>query len=354
MKVGILFHKNPLAEPSSIDLIRLRAIAGGLIRRGISTEVLAPIDQEGILDGSIPLFPLHHLMKGRYDIIKTSYHFSIELIQDYAGPVVSRIVRVVDDRLPERDEQWRERLISCQQQISRRSSVLVLNNAENQSRWRRFYGHGLPIILVPTGCPMQIPEPRKNPFHQKKRNILFLGSIAAPRMIALMNAMADRLEHMANIHIIGLNKARWYGMADESTLHPSITQHGEIREEDTWDYLFHADMGLALATGPHVFDNDLSKIYNYLRGGLPVLSESPVLNNDLIRQTGLGRIFQFGNVEDLIAASVSLLENPPTLERRNAAMNFMSTDHAWERRIDIYEKLFKKLITEQVQSHHYP
>jgi glycosyltransferase involved in cell wall biosynthesis len=348
MKVGILFHKNPLAEPSGIDLIRLRAIAGGLICRGISAEVLAPVDQERILDGSIPVFPLHHLMKGRYDIIKTCYHFSIELIQDYTGPVVSRIVRVVDDCLPERDEQWRERLIRCQQQICRRSSVLVLNNTENQRRWQHFYGHSLPIVLVPTGCPQHIPKPRKNPFDANKRNILFLGGIAAPRMIALMNTMADRLEHMAQIHIIGLNKVHWYGMADEGALHPSIIQHGEICEEDTWDYLFHADIGLALATGSHVFDNDLSKIYNYLRGGLPVLSESPVLNNDLIRQTGLGRIFQFGNVEDLIAASVSLLENPPTLETRNAAMNFMSTDHAWERRIDIYEKLFNELITEQV------
>jgi hypothetical protein len=100
---------------------------------------------------------------------------------------------------------------------------------------------------------------------------------------------------------------------------------------------------LALATGPHIFDNDLSKIYNYLRGGLPVLSEAPVVNNDLIHQTGLGRIFRFDDMADLIANAISLLENPPTPEIRNTAMAFMSTEHSWERRAAVYERLFNNL-----------
>ena len=341
MKVGMVFHKNPFAPQSSIDLIRLKAILGGLIRKGIETEILAPVPHEGVMGGLIPVRPLSHIMKGHYDSIKTSYHFSIELIRDYEGPIVSRIVRVVDDLLPERDEKWRERLLGCQQQISQRSSVLVLNNLENKRRWQLFYGHSLPIILVPTGCPLQIPQPRKNPFNGKERIILFLGSIAAPRMISMMNTLAARLEGTAGVHIVGSNKVHWYDAGDGcDAIHPSIIQHGEIPEEDIWDYIFHADMGLALATGPHVFDNDLSKIYNYLRGGLPVLSETPVPNNDMIDQTGLGKIFRFGDMEDLIDGALSLLKNPPTRERRNAAMALMAAEHSWERRVDIYEHLF--------------
>jgi hypothetical protein len=343
MKVGIVFHKNPLAPPSSIDLIRLRAISVGLIRKGIETEVLAPVNHDGVMEGLIPVRPLHHIAKGHYDIIKTCYHFSIELIQDYKGPIVSRIVRVVDGRLPERDEKWRERLIRCQERISRRASVLVLNNMENKRRWQIFYGQSLPVVLVPTGCPVKIPQPRKNPFNGKKRTILFLGSIAAPRMIAIMNTLAARLKDMARIHVVGVNKVHWYGTGEGCHIHPSIVQHGEILEEDIWDYIYHADMGLALATGPHAFDNDLSKICNYLRGGLPVLSEAPVVNNDLIQQTGLGRIFHFDDMADLIAGAISLLDHPPTPERRNMAMAFMSTEHSWERRVEVYEHLFNNL-----------
>ncbi|MFH0994216.1 MAG: hypothetical protein V1844_01770 [Pseudomonadota bacterium] len=343
MKVGMVFHKDPLAPPSSIDLIRLRAISSGLIRKGIETEVLAPVNHDGVMEGSIPVRPLHHIVKGHYDIIKTCYHFSIELIQDYKGPIVSRIVRVVDGRLPERDEKWRERLIRCQERISQRASVIILNNVENKRRWQLFHGQALPVVLVPTGCPLQIPPPRKNPFDEKERTILFLGSIAAPRMITIMNTLVARLEHSARIHVVGLNKAHWYGAGEGGDIHPSIVQHGEVLEEDIWDYIYHADMGLALATGPHAFDNDLSKIYNYLRGGLPVLSEAPVVNNDLIQQTGLGRIFRFDDMADLIANAISLLDNPPTPERRNAVMAFMSTEHSWERRVAVYEHLFKNL-----------
>jgi len=339
----MVFHKNPFAPPSSIDIIRLRAISSGLIRKGMETEVLAPVHHEGVMEGSIPVRPLHHIMNGHYDIIKTCYHFSIELIQDYEGPVVSRIVRVVDGRLPERDEKWRERLIRCQQRISQRSSVLVLNNVENQRRWQHFYGQSLPVVLIPTGCSLQIPQPRKNPFDEKERTILFLGSLAAPRMISMLNTLSARLGHTARIHVVGLNKVHWYGAGERGNLHPSIVQHGEVLEEDIWDYIYHADMGLALATGPHAFDNDLSKICNYLRGGLPVLSEAPVLNNNLIQQTGLGKIFRFDDMADLIANAITLLENPPAPETRNVAMAFMSTHHSWERRVEVYEHLFNNL-----------
>lgn len=344
IKVGMVFHKNPLAPPSGIDLVRLRAIAGGLIRKGIATEVLAPVRQAGVMAGCIPVRPIHHIREAHYDIIKTCYHFSIELIPDYTGPIVSRIVRVVDDRLPERDENWRHRLMTCQNQISRRASVLVLNNEENHRRWQHFYGCALPVVLVPTGCPLQIPNPRQNPFDENRRNLLFLGSLAAPRMISILNDLAIRLEHVARIHVVGVNKVHWYETGEKYTIHPSIILHGDVPEPDIWDYVYHADAGLALATGPHAFDNDLSKVCSYLRGGLPVLSEEPVLNNDLIRQTGLGRIFRFDDRNDLVSGAISLLNNPPTPDDRNTAMSFMSTNHSWERRVEVYESLFSNLL----------
>jgi glycosyltransferase involved in cell wall biosynthesis len=342
MKVGLVFHKNPLAPQSGIDLIRLKAIAGGLIRQGIETDVLAPVRQEGFMSGTIPVHPLPHLAAGHYDILKTSYHFSMELIQNYHGPVVSRIVRVVDSRLPERDDNHRERLLRCQQYIRQRASVMVLNNVENQRRWELFYGNSPPVVLVPTGCPFKIPMPGKNPFEENRRIILFLGSLAAPRMVSMMNALAAGLDE-AQIHFIGRDKTGLYGMKNGCHLHPSIVRHGEMPQDDIWDYIRYAAVGLALATGPHAFDNDLSKIYSYLRGGLPVLSESTVLNNDLIQQTGLGRVFSYGDTADLIAGALSLLNNPPDRKKREAAMTFMAGEHAWERRVDIYAKLFQEM-----------
>ena len=134
-----------------------------------------------------------------------------------------------------------------------------------------------------------------------------------------------------------------YGSGDGCRLNPSIVQHGELPEEKVWNFIDHAKIGLALATGSYAFDNDMSKIYSYLRGGLPVLSEEFILNNDLIEKTGLGKIFRFNDIEDLIAKALSLLKEPPSLAKKRSAMHLMFTEHSWEQRVDTYLRLFNEL-----------
>ena len=198
MRVGILFHKNPFLPPTGIDLVRLRALASGLIRRGIQAEIVAPVDRSGLIDGIIPVKPLEVLnAPPAYAVLKTCYHASIELIGSYPGPVVSRIVRVVDDRLPERDGPARAHLLRCQERIRERAVVLVLNNRENMIRWRKLYGSEPRVVLVPTGCPREIPSPRRNPFPGDRPVVLFLGSLAAPRMVRMLNEAERRLRSVA-------------------------------------------------------------------------------------------------------------------------------------------------------------
>jgi glycosyltransferase involved in cell wall biosynthesis len=346
MHVGIVFHKNPFATPSGIDLVRLRAIAGGLIRRGISAEVLAPVDREGFLDEVVPVKRLETLEEaGRYDLVKTCYHDSILLIEHYHGPVVSRIVRVVDHELPERDEPFREHLIHCQELIRDRASAVVLNNTENRDRWQNFYGSKLPIALIPTGCPECIPPLGPNPYRPGKHVLLFLGSLAAPRMVHSLNQAARLLQDRVSVHLVGLNKACMYGGAQgDCALDPLVVDHGELSENHVWDYIRYASVGLALAAGPHAFDNDVSKILNYLRGGLPVVSEEPILTNGLIRQTGFGNTFPYGNVTELVSKALELIENPLN-EKRDQVMQFMAAEHSWHKRVDTYVDLFRKILS---------
>ena len=89
-------------------------------------------------------------------------------------------------------------------------------------------------------------------------------------MVSMLNEAARMLSDLGRIHLVGLNKAHMYGGGKDCVLDPLIRNHGELPEDAIWDYIRHASIGLALATGTHKFDNDLSKIINYLRGGLPV------------------------------------------------------------------------------------
>ena len=343
MRVGILFHKNPFVPPTGIDLVRLRAIATGLIRRGVDAEIVAPVKTEGLLDGTVPVRQLGVLDRSNeYDLVKTCYHDSIMLLGKFRGPVVSRIVRVVDRMFPERDESMRQKLLHCQSLIKSRAMVLVLNNLENGERWRQLYGNDKPTVLVPTGCPKDIPEPRHNPFSPDERAVLFLGSLASPRMVQLLNHAVEKLRGVGRLHFIGLNKACMYGGDEDCLLSSFIVDHGELPESETWNYIRHAAVGLALATGQHAFDNDVSKIFNYLRGGLPVVSEEPILNNDLIRQTGFGQVFRFGDAGDLAEKTRDLIENP-LHETRAAVMEFMSREHSWDKRVDTYMNLFSRI-----------
>lgn len=344
IRVGIVFHKDPFAPPKGIDLVRLRAISKGLIRRGAQVEILSPVEREGLVDGLIPARNVRVLEQPdpAYDIVKTCYHNSINLLGCYRGPVVSRIVRVVDACLPERDAARREELLRAQQRIRERSAVLVLNNAENEDRWRALYGAEPRIVLVPTGCPREIPAPGPSPYHSSERTMLFLGSVAAPRMVHLLNEATRRLGTSVRVHLVGLNKAHLYG-GDGLELNPAIVNHGEVCEQDTWRFVQHASMGLALATGPHPFDNDVSKILNYLRGGLPVLSEEPIVNNALVRETGLGKIFRHGDAEDLAEKAVELL-HAPMADRKEPVMRFMAQEHSWDTRVETYVRLFSQLL----------
>jgi glycosyltransferase involved in cell wall biosynthesis len=344
LRIGVVFHKNPYAPPAGIDLVRLRAIAGGLIRNGIDTEIVSPVEREGKVAGFIPVRNIERLKEpGRYDLIKTCYHYSMDLIDGYRGPVVSRIVRVVDDRLPERDERFRKDLLRCQDLIRDRSDVLALNNPENRQRWLDLYGNRQRLVLVPTGCPAVIPEPGPDPYKSDLPVVLFLGSLSGVRMVEMINEAATRLRGRAVIHLVGKNKAVMYGCDSSCPLDRTIVDHSERPQNEIWDYIRHAHIGLALATGPHPFDNDVSKVLNYLRGGLPVLSEEPILNNHLVRETGYGTTFKHGDVDDLVDRGLELLKHPPW-QLKYSVMSFMAEEHSWEQRVRTYVDLFQDML----------
>ena len=302
----------------------------------------APVERPGAWQEGIPVVPHQALEQpGRYDLVKTCYHQSIRFLGAHTGPVVSRIVRVVDQELPKRDDKSRAELMACQELIAARVQALALNNELNAGRWQARYGGGQRIVLTPTGCPAVIPEPGPSPYPAGEPAVLFLGSLASPHMAEMLNAAAARLQGRARVHLLGANKTGLYG--EEIPLHPSVTVHPPRPEEEIWNFVRSARVGLALATGEEAFDNDVSKVYNYLRGGLPVLCEEPILQGELVRETGLGAVFPFGNEERMIGEALRLLDRS-WAGKQEAAMEFMAREHSWEARVETYVRLFKELM----------
>lgn len=347
VKIGFVFHKNPCQPLVGIDIIRLNALTEGLVKRGLHVEIVAPVKTVGLTSSGIPVHPIACLQDGgRYDVLKTCYHFSAELIAEFRGPVVSRLVRVVDEHLPDRDGVRRSRLLQCQEIIRQRSSVVVFNNRENAERWRRLYGKPDIIVQIPTGCPDVLPQEAVSPYDRNEQVILFLGSIVSSRMATMISEIAEKLQGLARVHHIGQDKNRLYGNGCPWRISPLIIQHGEMNEDGIWNYIHHARLGLAAAPGPHLFDNDLSKIYSYLRGGLRVLSEEYIINNNLVKNTGWGSIFRYGDADDAVAKAVSMLAEPVSCHEKERVTSYMAREHAWQNRAARYHELFRRLRAE--------
>ena len=329
MRIGMLFHKDPLGPATGIDLVRLTALSSGLSRLGATVSVVAPVAQEGRLSKGIAVLPLAALQEaGRFQVVKACYHFSLELAQGYRGPLVCRLVRVVDERLPERDANQRQRLLACQELARARAVGLVCNNRENAARWRALYGTAQRIALLPTGCQAVIPPLGTNPYGSGLPALLFLGSLAAPRMASLLNAAAQRLAGVMRVHLVGKNKTGLYG-GTVVPLSPLIADHGELPEEEVWNYVRYARFGLALAAGPYPFDNDLSKIATYVRGGLPVLGEERIANLGLASRYGVCRVFGYGDVQDLESKARAAL--PRDTAWAGASLERFIRARSWDR-----------------------
>ena len=344
MRVGLVFHHDPRQRPPGIDIQRLTALAAGFFSHGVEAEILAPVAGPGLLkagaDRPIVIRPLGDALDGRYQILKTCYHPGIDLVRGYRGPVVCRLVRVVDQTRPERDAARRERLLAWQQKIHQRAAAVAFNNPENLERWRRLYGWRKPAVFTPTGCPGTIPPRGPNPYGRGLPVALFLGSLASGRMARMLNQMAEALRGEAAVHLVGLNKTGLYGRP--VALSGLISDHGPLSGARLWDFVAWASFGVALATGPDAFDNDSSKVYTYLRAGLPVLCEEPILQWSLIAELGMGHGFPFDDLAGMLAQARALLavEHPD----RQAAMRRMAAEQGWDRRVSIYVRLFNRLL----------
>jgi hypothetical protein len=118
----------------------------------------------------------------------------------------------------------------------------------------------------------------------------------------------------------------------------AVTYLGTVDNRQMWDYQYFADVGIVLAQGT-VQHNESSKIYYYLRTGLPVVSEQPVPNNHIIQEAGLGFISNYADdrmMADMVEEAVH------RRWERDQAVKYMLDNHTWDKRIDVYDPLIKR------------
>jgi len=342
MRIAFVYFKDPLRTLDGMDTIRWLELSRALVRKGYDVEM---VTEEG---GNAELsehLRVRHISRARwdtYDVVKTTHHTDVFAVPEHPF-LVCRIGRVVDEVYPQRVYRHRDELLEAQDLIARRARWVVLMSEENLRRWQERYPAGPCGIVVPNGCPRNIPKPGPSPYTGDSKRALYLGSLTSSRFVQILNALGRALKDRGvEVHHVGRNQLDLYCETDEQLDPTAVISHRAVPEPQSWNYLFHADVGLMIARGTQVFDNEISKVYYYLRAGVPTISEEFVSTNSLIKETGWGEVVGYGDVSAMADAVIRWLDAPRS--RRPEIGQQVARRHSWDSRAEILHRVFQQAL----------
>jgi hypothetical protein len=283
-----------------------------------------------------------------YDVIKTLFHngfVSLCKTGGYEHPfIISKLGSVVSKKEKTGVHfygEHRKRLYAIQRMIDYKSRYVTVLTEPSKKLWEAEFGIKNNILIVPTGVDREIPPPKRNPYKKfKEKIVVYIGNIYNKQYQSDINyKWQRRFNNLGKI----LRKAGirlFLIVSGDTYILDSRYTHciGIIENKDIWDYQYFADVGIVLAQGPQQH-NESSKIYYYLRTGLPVVSESPVPNNNLISESNLGFISDYDNdrmLADLIARAAYKRWD------KEKAINYILENHTWDKRAQIYDRLIMR------------
>ncbi len=341
----------PGLKLANMAQIRFYRMAQALARRGHEVDIVINLHSEPKLCAPrLREVPFRFVRWDDYDVVKTAFHSGFEsLVAEGGGDhpfIISKLGSVVGS-VPTEGVHFfgkvRERLFELQKAIVRRSRIVtVLTNRSAELLWKE-HGREVPLYMVPTGVDAEIPPPHTNPYAGlgfDQPVALFAGSIYSRQYQPEINLQwQDKLNRLG--HALKRRGVRLVAMGSGQTdrLDPEALIHvGEVDCDDLWDWQRHAGVGIVLAQGA-IQDNESSKIYYYLRTGLPVICETGVPNAWLIEQTGLGSIVEYDDIENFAETAARTAKEPP---KSDHVGEYMVKEHSWEVRAALYESSFRR------------
>ncbi len=302
------------------------------------------------INSSVGKTPLSKINWNDYDIVKTVFHRGFETLEMYGGAnhpfIISKLGSVVGPQDLEGIYFYgdiREKLYSLQEKIHQRSRYITLLSEKAEVLWRHCFGAAGEILLVPGAVDRQIPPPAKNPYGEESRKrCLFAGNVYTGLTQPEANkVLIDKLNELGKLLSPHGVKLYLLGNGDMSKLDKRyVTYLGTAPYRESWDYLHHADAGIVVSAGKFMHNNESSKLYYYLRAGLPVVSEEGFPNDHLIPESRLGFLVESGNLELMAQKIVEAAEKQDW--DRDYARSYISNHHTWDTRVEVYDKILRQ------------
>jgi hypothetical protein len=293
--------------------------------------------------------PLSSVKWNEYDVVKTMFSVGFETLEAYGGAdhpfIISKLGSVVGARDMEGIYFYgkvRERYYACQERIQETSRYITVLTEKAKELWVACHGTKDNFLLIPGAVDAQIPKPGADPFPQDGQlRCIFAGNVYNQRAQPEANAtLIRKLNHLGSL--LSKFKIRIYllGPGDVSKLDPRYVSYlGVIPYEKSWDYLYFANVGLVISAGKFMHNNESTKIYHYIRAGLPCVNESGFPNDFVVKDSRLGFVVESENME-LLAEKVAEAAHHPW--DREYGINYILNHHTWDRRAAVYDAIIKR------------
>ena len=349
LRVACVYTRDRPPGMAAMNGIRFIRMAEALARRGHEVDIfLDRAPQPKALAPRLRELSLGHARWDEYDVVKTFFHSGFETLVAHGGGehpfIVSKLGSVVGRAQTEGVYFFgamRERLFGIQREIARRSRVVTVLTNRSAALWWKEHGCATQLMQVPTGVDAEIPPLGPNPYPGlgiTEPVAIYAGNLYNRRSQPEINRLWQAQLNLIGTRLRGRG-IRLVAMGDGETdlLDPEAVKHvGQIEMPAFWNWQRHARVGIVLAQGP-VQDNESSKLYYYLRTGLPVVCERPVPNAWLIETTGLGAVVDFGDAEKLAESAAALARMRPRID---GVVQHMVRYHSWDARAALYDHAF--------------
>jgi len=283
----------------------------------------------------------------RYHVVKTLFHQGYETLRNAGGADHPFIISKLGSVVGHEDQtegvhffnQERIDLFETQKEINRRSRYITILTKPSLDLWRKEHGRSANMLMVPTGVDREVPPPGANPYGMRGDKIaVYIGKLYEGFQREINLLWQERLNTLGRLLKPKGIRLFFVGPGAIDRLDcDAVTSVGPIDGRRIWDFQYFADVGLVLGQG-NVQHNESSKIYYYLRTGLPVVSESSVPNNHIIEEAALGFVASYGDdqtmAEMIEAAAYKRWD-------RASAVDYILKNHTWDNRAQIYDRVIK-------------
>jgi glycosyltransferase involved in cell wall biosynthesis len=345
-------------SPVAMDGLRVFRMSEALARRGHSVDIVTDRRSAPIERGPrLRLVPLDGVRWSDYDVVKTVFHQGFDTLVATGGGdhpfIISKLGSVVGRQLTPGVHfhgDVRETLYATQQEIAKRSRFVTILTKESIALWTREHGLNPPVLFVPTGVDAEIPPIRSNPVREHGINepvVLYAGHLYnltdQPEVNRVWQDRLNRLGRALRRH--GLRLVAMGPGATDLLDADAVLHVGAVPADTVWDWQRHASVGVALAQGL-VQDNESSKIYYYLRTGLPVVCERQIPNAWIVEHTGHGAVTSYDDVDEMADAAAKLVADRPA---RPDVIEWVIRQHSWDARAARYDAVLQTAAIEAQQ-----